>query len=263
MGRANDLQDTCILQTRGHQPRREHPWGTGRAKGSLFPHPALGRCQGTRGMLCADSKGLMLLRSSARTTGQSPAPDVITSAPRKALLQSPSLHQSSSFSRDAEGMGSIPAVMLVVCTHPTLPPAHHQRCPRCRWGKSHPRAFADLVFSCKNLENHTRAGGRPSPGGPRTHLHRSTHLCSSFRETVTLRLCPRRKRAARMSAHCTISPSGPPFSTRGLKTSPDSSVRKPIWIKIWRDKERGQCWEGWCWGKGRSWVFQPKMTYGP
>lgn len=67
---------------------------------------------------------------------------------------------------------------------------------------------------------------------------------------------------ARMSAHCTISPSGPPFSTRGLKTSPDSSVRKPMWIRIWRDKKRGQRGEGWCWGKGTSWVFQPKMTYG-
>lgn len=55
-----------------------------------------------------------------------------------------------------------------------------------------------------------------------------TNLCSSFSETVTFRLCPSRKRAARMSAHCTISPKGPPFSTRGLKTSPDSSVRKPM-----------------------------------
>lgn len=91
-----------------------------------------------------------------------------------------------------------------------------------------PPAFSDLVLP------------------PKTWMQPSTHLCSSFRETVTLRLCPSTKRAARMSAHCTISPRGPPFSTRGLKTSPDSSVRKPIWIKICRNKQRGQHW-----GKGQ------------
>ena len=60
----------------------------------------------------------------------------------------------------------------------------------------------------------------------------STHLCSSFRDTVIRRPWPRTYRAARMSAHCTISPRGPPFSTRGLNTSPDSSVRKPMWTRI-------------------------------
>lgn len=40
-----------------------------------------------------------------------------------------------------------------------------------------------------------------------------------------------------MSAHCTISPSGPPFSTLGLKTSPDSSVRKPTCTRICKEKQ--------------------------
>lgn len=40
-----------------------------------------------------------------------------------------------------------------------------------------------------------------------------------------------------MSAHCTISPSGPPFRTLGLKTSPDSSVRKPTWTRIYTEEE--------------------------
>lgn len=65
-----------------------------------------------------------------------------------------------------------------------------------------------------------------------------THPCSSLTETEILRLCPSTWRAVRISAHCTISPSGPPFSTLGLNTSPDSSVRKPTWIRTWEREER-------------------------
>lgn len=61
-----------------------------------------------------------------------------------------------------------------------------------------------------------------------------THPCSSLTDIEILRLCPRTWRAVRMSAHWTISPRGPPFRTLGLKTSPDSSVRKPTWTRIWR-----------------------------
>lgn len=64
-----------------------------------------------------------------------------------------------------------------------------------------------------------------------------TYPCSSLRENEILRLCPSTWRAVRMSAHCTISPRGPPFSTLGLKTSPDSSVRKPTWTRIWMQEE--------------------------
>lgn len=104
-------------------------------------------------------------------------------------------------------MGSIPAVTVLGCTNPEPAPAAGK-------GKASP----ELCGSHDFRQVHT----------PRASRARGTHLCSSFSDTVTLRLCPRRKRAARMSAHCTISPRGPPFSTRGLKTSPDSSVRKPM-----------------------------------
>lgn len=73
--------------------------------------------------------------------------------------------------------------------------------------------------------------GSPSPALPLPCL--GTHLCSSFRDTVMCRAWPRMWSVARMSAHCTISPRGPPFSTLGLNTSPDSSVRKPMWTRIW------------------------------
>lgn len=168
MGRASNLQDTCILQPHGHQAHREHPWGAG-GKWEPFPDAALGRHQGTRVMLCADSKGLMLLRSSARTTEQNLAPHISTPAPCKALLQSLGLYQSSSLSWDAEGMGLIPAAKLVVCTHSTPAPA----LPETQVGISHPRAFADLELSHKTVMQNPHVcgeqillGGDHAPAAP-------------------------------------------------------------------------------------------------
>lgn len=69
-------------------------------------------------------------------------------------------------------------------------------------------------------------------------LRDPTHPCSSFRDTEIFRLCPSMWRAVRISAHCTISPRGPPFNTLGLKTSPDSSVRNPTWTSIWNRLKR-------------------------
>lgn len=66
----------------------------------------------------------------------------------------------------------------------------------------------------------------------------STHPCSSLTDMEILRLCPNTWRAVRMSAHWTISPRGPPLRTLGLKTSPDSSVRKPTWMRICRREEK-------------------------
>lgn len=60
-----------------------------------------------------------------------------------------------------------------------------------------------------------------------------SYPCSCLTETEIFRLWPSVWRTVSMSAHCTISPRGPPFSTLGLKTSPDSSVRKPTWTRIW------------------------------
>lgn len=67
----------------------------------------------------------------------------------------------------------------------------------------------------------------PHAGPEKKGLRYQTHPCSSLRETETFRLCPSVCRAVRISAHCTISPRGPPFRTLGLKTSPDSSVKNP------------------------------------
>lgn len=134
-------------------------------KRESFPYPALGRRQGTQVMLCADSKGLTLLRSSTGTTGQSPAPGISTSAPCKALLQRLSLHQSSSLSWDAEGMGSIPAITLVVCSHTTLAPAQNQRCLRCRWGKATPEPLQTSCFHAKPRCNTHTCRGQTLSGG--------------------------------------------------------------------------------------------------
>lgn len=151
------------------------------------------------------------------------------------------------------------------CPDPALKPqgrALLQTCPQQLHAEHHFTAVLPTLLGCRRVGSPLAmmlVGKDPPPPfsdlvlPPKTSMQASTHLCSSLRETVTLRLCPSMKRAARMSAHCTISPRGPPFSTRGLKTSPDSSVRKPIWIKICRDKERGQHW-----GKGQFGFSSPE-----
>lgn len=208
-------------------PAESIPGESGRREGALDRRP------GTRALLCAGSKGLVLLRSSIGIEGQSPAPDIPISAPCKALLQSPSHFPGINPSHDTGGL------------HPLV--LHQYRASTARDADGAKATLEPSQTSCFHVRPQCTPTGRGQTllGATAHAQQHSTHLCSSFRETVTLRLCPRRKRAARMSAHCTISPSGPPFSTRGLKTSPDSSVRKPIWIKIWRDTKRGQCWGNW------------------
>lgn len=80
---------------------------------------------------------------------------------------------------------------------------------------------------CSLAGTHSDHGDVSSCSSRKTCLRYQTHPCSSLRETEIFRLCPSMCRAVRISAHCTISPRGPPFRTLGLKTSPDSSVKNP------------------------------------
>lgn len=199
------------------------------------------------GTLCADSVGLNAAQSWCQDHRVESCPWHLHIGP----MQSLSLHQSFPLPCDVKGMGSIPVVTLVVCTHPTLPEMLVGR-------KTTPEPLQTLCFHTKPQCNPHMCWGADPLGrdcAPIAPQHPPLQLLQGDSDPQAV--------SQEEEGGQDVSPLHHLAQWAPLQHPRAENVPRLLCQKADVNQDLERQGKGWCWGKGTSWVFQPKMTYGP